>query len=241
MRPSDVFGYIYIYIYVYVCVYIYVCINENKIAPQWCLKVCVGKCLPGYNDLSLCRSSTPIYKEQRTKSALAIIVANPTDLVKVRLQAEGKLPAGVPKRYTGSLDAYSTIVRQEGLGALWTGLGPNVARNAIINAAELASYDQVKETILKIPGSIDNILTHLLAGLGADFFAVSIGSPVDVVKSRMMGDSTYKNTFDCFVKTLKHEGFLAFYKGFLPNFGRLGSWNVVMFLVLEQAKNVFRV
>ncbi|CAN6556544.1 unnamed protein product [Malus baccata var. baccata] len=173
--------------------------------------------------------------------ALAIIVANPTDLVKVRLQAEGKLPAGVPKRYTGSLDAYSTIVRQEGLGALWTGLGPNVARNAIINAAELASYDQVKETILKIPGSTDNILTHLLAGLGADFFAVSIGSPVDVVKSRMMGDSTYKNTFDCFVKTLKHEGFLAFYKGLLPNFGRLGSWNVVMFLVLEQAKNVFRV
>lgn len=34
---------------------------------------------------------------------------------------------------------------QEGLKALWTGLGPNVARNAIINAAELASYDQVKQ------------------------------------------------------------------------------------------------
>ncbi|CAN6559452.1 unnamed protein product [Malus baccata var. baccata] len=113
--------------------------------------------------------------------ALAIIVANPTDLVKVRLQSEGKLPAGVPRRYAGALDAYSTIVRQEGLGALWTGLGPNVARNAIVNAAELASYDQVKETILKIPGSTDNILTHILAGLGAGFFAVSIGSPVDVV------------------------------------------------------------
>ena len=44
--------------------------------------------------------------------ALGIIVANPTDLVKVRLQAEGKLAAGVPKRYTGALNAYSTIVRQ---------------------------------------------------------------------------------------------------------------------------------
>ncbi|XP_050367790.1 mitochondrial uncoupling protein 2 [Argentina anserina] len=173
--------------------------------------------------------------------ALGILVANPMDLVKVRLQAEGKLPAGVPKRYSGAKDAYLTIVRQEGLGALWTGLGPNVARNAIINAAELASYDQVKETVLKIPGFTDNIFTHLLAGLGAGFFAVSIGSPVDVVKSRMMGDLTYKNTFDCFVKTLKYEGFLAFYKGFLPNFGRLGSWNVLMFLMLEQAKNVFRV
>ena len=26
---------------------------------------------------------------------------------------------------------------------LWRGLGPNVARNAIVNAAELASFDQV--------------------------------------------------------------------------------------------------
>ena len=90
--------------------------------------------------------------------------------------------------------------------ALWTGLGPNIARNAIINAAELASYDQVKQvcvilsnfsqkncwlylivhdstlqTILSIPGFTDGMFTHLLAGLGAGFFAVLIGSPVDVV------------------------------------------------------------
>lgn len=45
---------------------------------------------------------------------------------------------------------YSNIHRsntQEGVGALWTGLGPNIARNGIINAAELASYDQVKQVI----------------------------------------------------------------------------------------------
>ncbi|KAJ6750703.1 hypothetical protein OIU85_001261 [Salix viminalis] len=161
--------------------------------------------------------------------AMAIVIANPTDLVKVRLQAEGKLPAGVPGRYAGALDAYFTIVRQEGLGALWTGLGPNIARNAIINAAELASYDQVKQTILQIPGFMDSAFTHVLAGLGAGFFAVCIGSPIDVVKSRMMGDSSYKNTLDCFIKTLKNEGFLRFTKVFSRIFGRLGSWNVIMF------------
>ncbi|GAV74487.1 Mito_carr domain-containing protein [Cephalotus follicularis] len=171
--------------------------------------------------------------------AIAIAVANPTDLVKVRLQAEGKLPAGVHKRYSGALDAYLTIIRQEGLGGLWTGIGPNIARNAIINAAELASYDQVKQTILQIPGFMDNVFTHLLAGLGAGLLAVCVGSPIDVVKSRMMGDSTYKSTLDCFIKTLKTEGIFAFYKGFLPNFGRLGSWNAVMFLTLEQVKKVF--
>ncbi|XP_073289273.1 mitochondrial uncoupling protein 1-like [Primulina huaijiensis] len=175
-----------------------------------------------------------------TTGALGITIANPTDLVKVRLQAEGKLQPGVPRRYSGALNAYSTIVRQEGLAALWTGVGPNIARNAIINAAELASYDQVKETILKIPGFTDNVVTHLFAGLGAGFFAVCIGSPVDVVKSRMMGDSGYKNTLDCFVKTLKNDGPMAFYRGFIPNFGRLGSWNVIMFLTLEQAKKFVR-
>nr|BBJ19795.1 uncoupling protein [Cycas revoluta] len=175
-----------------------------------------------------------------TTGAVAITVASPTDLVKVRLQAEGKLPPGVPRRYSGAMNAYATIVREEGLGALWTGLGPNVARNAIINAAELASYDQVKQTLLKLPGFSDNVFTHLLSGLGAGFFAVCIGSPVDVVKSRMMGDSkAYKNTFHCFIKTFKNDGPLAFYKGFVPNFGRLGSWNVIMFLTLEQAKKFF--
>ncbi|XP_050902522.1 mitochondrial uncoupling protein 1 isoform X6 [Lathyrus oleraceus] len=137
-----------------------------------------------------------------TGAAVAIAVANPTDLVKVRLQAEGKFPPGVPRCYTGSLNAYSTIVKQEGVRTLWTGIGPNVARNAIINAAELASYDQVKETILKIPGFTDNVVTHLL---WAGFFAVCIGSPVDVVKSRMTGDPSYKSTIGCFVKTLKND------------------------------------
>jgi hypothetical protein len=44
--------------------------------------------------------------------ALAIAVASPTDLVKVRLQAEGKLPPGVPRRYSGAMNAYSTIAKQ---------------------------------------------------------------------------------------------------------------------------------
>ncbi|KAG8090372.1 hypothetical protein GUJ93_ZPchr0011g26937 [Zizania palustris] len=174
-----------------------------------------------------------------SSGAIAISVANPTDLVKVRLQAEGKLAPGVPRRYAGAMDAYAKIVRQEGFAALWTGLGPNVARNAIINAAELASYDQVKQTILKLPGFKDDVVTHLLSGLGAGFVAVCVGSPVDVVKSRMMGDSAYTSTLDCFVKTLKNDGPLAFYKGFLPNFARLGSWNVIMFLTLEQVQKMF--
>lgn len=61
------------------------------------------------------------------------------------MQAEGKLPAGMPRQYPSAFKAYSIIAKKEGITGLWTGLGPNVARNAIINAAELASYDQVAD------------------------------------------------------------------------------------------------
>ncbi|GIL56240.1 hypothetical protein Vafri_11674 [Volvox africanus] len=158
----------------------------------------------------------------------------------VRMQAEGKLPAGTPKKYSSAFAAYGIIAREEGVLGLWKGLGPNIARNAIINAAELASYDQIKQSLLGA-GLKDNVGTHLLAGLGAGFFAVCIGSPVDVVKSRIMGDRAgrFSGVLDCFVKTAREEGMLAFYKGFVPNFGRLGSWNVAMFLTLEQVKKLF--
>lgn len=42
----------------------------------------------------------------------------------------------------------AALCREEGVAGLWKGLGPNIARNAIINAAELASYDQIKQSML---------------------------------------------------------------------------------------------
>ena len=93
------------------------------------------------------------------------------------MQAEGKLPPGATRRYPSALGAYSAIVKTEGVKALWTGLGPNVARNAIINAAELASYDAIKQQILAVPGVKDGVPVHLASGLGAGFFAVVCGSP----------------------------------------------------------------
>lgn len=39
-------------------------------------------------------------------------MANPTDLVKIRLQAEGKMSVGAVRRYSGALHAYYAIVKQ---------------------------------------------------------------------------------------------------------------------------------
>lgn len=51
---------------------------------------------------------------------------------------------GKPLLYKSSFDCYRKIVAEGGVGKLWTGLAPNIMRNCIVNAAELASYDQYK-------------------------------------------------------------------------------------------------
>ena len=53
-----------------------------------------------------------------TTGALAIMIAQPTDVVKVRMQAQR---AGVPARYNGTLHAYRTIALTEGIPGLWKG------------------------------------------------------------------------------------------------------------------------
>ncbi|XP_077333068.1 mitochondrial brown fat uncoupling protein 1 [Lithobates pipiens] len=172
-----------------------------------------------------------------TTGALAVTIAQPTDVVKVRFQAQVSL-RGVKKRYSGTLNAYKTIAREEGMRGLWKGTFPNVTRNAIVNCTELVTYDLIKEALLNHKLLTDNLPCHFVSAFGAGFCTTVIASPVDVVKTRYMNSppGQYKSALNCAWTMLTKEGPTAFYKGFVPSFLRLGSWNVVMFVSYEQIK-----
>ncbi|XP_043917553.1 mitochondrial brown fat uncoupling protein 1 [Protopterus annectens] len=172
-----------------------------------------------------------------TTGAMAVTIAQPTDVVKVRFQAQANLN-GAQKRYNGTLHAYKTIARQEGMKGLWKGTLPNVTRNAIVNCSELVTYDIIKETILKHRLLTDNLPCHFVSAFGAGFCTTVVASPVDVVKTRYMNSppGQYKSALNCAWTMLIKEGPTAFYKGFVPSFLRLGSWNIVMFITYEQLK-----
>ena len=117
----------------------------------------------------------------------------------------------------------------------WVGIVPNILRNSVINAAEIASYDQYKQMILQYIGMRDGVPLHILCAAMAGFTACIFGSPFDVTKTRMMAGK-YNGVLDCVSSTFKADGFGAFYKGFTPNFLRLASWNITMFVAYEQIK-----
>ncbi|XP_074072962.1 putative mitochondrial transporter UCP3 [Macrotis lagotis] len=173
-----------------------------------------------------------------TTGAMAVSCAQPTDVVKVRFQASVRLGPGSSRKYSGTMDAYRTIAREEGIGGLWKGTLPNITRNAIVNCAEMVTYDMIKEALIDHNLMTDNFPCHFVSAFVAGFCATVVASPVDVVKTRYINapPGRYSSTMNCMLKTLTQEGPTAFYKGFTPSFLRLGSWNVMMFVTYEQLK-----
>ena len=122
---------------------------------------------------------------------------------------------------------------------MWRGVVPNIARCSVISCCEMVTYDIAKTKILASGWLKDNIFCHLACGFTAGAVSVMVGNPVEVLKTRIMEAQAgvkYSGVFDCAWQTLKNEGPLAFYSGFIPNFVRIVSWNTVCFVVLEQVR-----
>ncbi|XP_066109563.1 mitochondrial brown fat uncoupling protein 1 [Saccopteryx bilineata] len=172
-----------------------------------------------------------------TTGGVAVFIGQPTEVVKVRLQAQSHLHGPKP-RYTGTYNAYRIIATTESLTTLWKGTTPNLARNVIINCTELVTYDLMKDTFVKNKILADDVPCHLVSALIAGFCTTVLSSPVDVVKTRFINSTPghYKGVINCATTMLSKEGPSAFFKGLIPSFLRLGSWNVIMFVCFEQLK-----
>ena len=175
-------------------------------------------------------------------------VGNPADVAMVRMQADGRLPLAERRNYRSVGDAIGRMARDEGVRSLWRGSSLTVNRAMIVTASQLATYDQAKEAILarRGPGA-DGLATHVAASFTAGLVAAAASNPVDVVKTRMMNMKVapgapppYAGAVDCALKTVRSEGPMALYKGFIPTVMRQGPFTVVLFVTLEQVRKVFK-
>lgn len=173
--------------------------------------------------------------------AIANGLANPTDVLKVRMQSNQSKFAN-KSLWTCFKEIYVT----ERFGGLYRGVIPNAQRAAIVSGVELSTYDWFKQFLMAKFDMKDTIITHFGASGMAGFCASICATPIDVVKTRMMNqsklvdnqnsDKIYKGSIDCMLKTVRNEGFFALYKGFLPSYLRLGPWNIIFFLTYEKLK-----
>ncbi|KFK32807.1 hypothetical protein AALP_AA6G290600 [Arabis alpina] len=179
--------------------------------------------------------------------AIGAAVGNPADVAMVRMQADGRLPLIDRRNYKSVGDAISQMVRSEGVTSLWRGSSLTINRAMLVTSSQLASYDSVKETILEKGLMEDGLGTHVAASTAAGFVAAVASNPVDVIKTRVMNMKVvegvappYKGAVDCALKTVKAEGIMALYKGFVPTVSRQAPFTVVLFVTLEQVRKVFK-
>ncbi|KAA0201826.1 hypothetical protein HAZT_HAZT003418 [Hyalella azteca] len=175
------------------------------------------------------------------------------------MTSDGRLPPAERRNYKNVVDALVRIVSEEGLFTLWRGAVPTMGRAMVVNAAQLASYSQAKQSLLQT-GELglavhhdsrvcyfsENIFLHFCASMISGLVTTAASMPVDIAKTRIQnmkmidGKPEYKGAVDVLTKVVKKEGFFSLWKGFTPYYMRLGPHTVLTFIFLEQMNKFYK-
>lgn len=172
---------------------------------------------------------------------IGAFVGNPADLALIRMQSDSTLPKDQRRNYKNVADAFIRISREEGVTALWKGVGPTIVRAMALNFGMLGPYDQAKDMLSKAFG--DSKATNLCASACAGFLAAFFSLPFDNMKTKLQrmkanpdGTLPYKGMLDCGLKTITKEGPLGFYTGFPTYYFRIAPHAMLCLLFTDVLK-----
>lgn len=189
-----------------------------------------------------------------TEAGVAVsLLTNPIWVVKTRLQLQDKAAVQTSRTrlYTGAVDCFKSIVREEGIAGLYRGLLPSlllVSHGAI----QLAAYEKLKQMAISLPRnkmySADDRKTIYISEAGvcgalSKAAATLVTYPYQVMRSRLqqrmdIRDLKYSGLASTVRLTVQREGIRGLYKGLAPNLVRVMPQSAVTFLVYEAVMNM---
>jgi len=177
----------------------------------------------------------------------AAIIGNPADLALIRMQADSMLPAAERRGYKHVGDAFSSIVKTEGVGGLFQGAAPTATRAMALNFGMLAFNAQAKQVLEGAGFEKGSVPVVLGASAIAGFFASAFSLPFDYVKTQVQnmkpnaaGEMPYKGPIDCAMKTLKEGGPLRFYAGFPTFYVRIAPHAMITLMAQDKVKKMWK-
>jgi solute carrier family 25 oxoglutarate transporter 11 len=184
-----------------------------------------------------------------TAGAISSFICCPVEVCLVRMQADISEPDPLKRRnYKHIGNALTRISREEGVRMFFRGATPTVLRAMMVNAVQLATYDQAKYMYLHYTNLFrdeKSVYLHFSASLTSGLFYSFASLPLDIAKTRMQKQKTlpdgtikYRNTFQTLGYIAKHEGIFRWWKGFVPYFARSGTHTITLFIFLEQYRKI---
>ncbi|KAH8902507.1 mitochondrial carrier [Coniochaeta sp. PMI_546] len=179
----------------------------------------------------------------------AVAVVTPMEVIKIRLQAQHHSmadPLDVPK-YRNAAHALYTVVKEEGVGALYRGVSLTALRQGSNQAVNFTAYTYFKEALRKWQpqydsGNLPSYQTTLI-GLVSGAMGPLSNAPIDTIKTRLQkmpaeaGTTALQRITRIASDMFKQEGFHAFYKGITPRIMRVAPGQAVTFTVYEYLKD----
>jgi dicarboxylate transporter 10 len=167
---------------------------------------------------------------------------NPSDIANIRMQNDWSLPEHARRNYRHVFDAWVQMKRHESWTVFWQGLWPNCFRCGLMTMCQLGSYDYFKSMLMKMTGSLgEHSAIHLSASLLASLVATTLCSPIDVVKTQLMGSSQQGSAIRAVKDLTTTHGPRWIFRGWMPSFIRMGPQTVMTLVLLEQHKRIYRI
>ena len=171
------------------------------------------------------------------------ICIHPIDLVKVRLQVANTAAEGS----VSGLSIAKSVVRNEGVKGLFSGLSAAVARQAVYGTAKIGLHDSFSQKLKQLNnGHPIPFYQKTLSAMTAGALAAVIGNPFDLALVRMQADGCappeeqrgYRNVSQAVYRIAKEEGVKTLWRGSIPMVCRAVAMNVGMLASYDQAKEM---
>nr|ACI66757.1 Mitochondrial 2-oxoglutarate/malate carrier protein [Salmo salar] len=172
----------------------------------------------------------------------ATVFVQPLDLVKNRMQLSGQ--GGKAREYKTSFHALASILKNEGLGGIYTGLSAGLLRQATYTTTRLGIYTVLFEKMTGQDGTPPNFLMKALIGMTAGATGAFVGTPAEVALIRMTADGRlpadqkrgYSNVFNALARITKEEGVTTLWRGCIPTMARAVVVNAAQLASYSQSK-----
>lgn len=143
----------------------------------------------------------------------------------MQLQGELQDKGHQPRLYKGPFHGVAVIVRNEGLGGIYRGIGAAYIYQMILNGCRLGFYEPLRTTITSTiftDPNTQSLGVNIFSGAASGILGAAAGSPFFLVKTRLQSYSPvapvgtqhmYKNALDGMKQIYKAEGVKGLYRG----------------------------
>lgn len=162
------------------------------------------------------------------------ILGNPFDVMKTLAQTN------TTGESVGAL--VTNMYRDQGVKGFYRGLEVNIMRACILNATKMGCYDIAKGYVVQNTGwNRKDIKTSFASAFTAGFFMTVTVAPSDMIRTKLMNQPTdaklYEGFTDCVVKTVKADGVLSLWRGFVPIWARFAPQATLQLITIEAIYN----